>query len=168
MCPVEKSTADARLKGETWPNISTSSPRRLSACAAGARGIKVCEKWRRSFAAFLFDVGPRPSKVHSIDRINSNGNYEPGNVRWATAVEQAQNRRSNNRLTLNGETMCVAAWARRTGISPNCLISRKEMGWTDERTLTTPSKGAPRVAKKQPPVRARGINRSRQGELFGG
>lgn len=59
----------------------------------GDRGITVCERWRRSFPEFLADMGSKPSPVHSLDRINNDGNYEPGNVRWATPVEQRHNRR---------------------------------------------------------------------------
>lgn len=59
----------------------------------GARGISMCKEWRRSFSAFLADMGPRPSPQHSIDRINNDGHYEPGNVRWATRSEQRRNRR---------------------------------------------------------------------------
>ena len=59
----------------------------------GARGITVCPEWRNSFDAFLRDVGPRPSPDLSIDRIDVNGNYEPGNVRWASRLIQSQNRR---------------------------------------------------------------------------
>jgi len=59
----------------------------------GGRGITVCRQWRESYATFLADLGRRPSAEHSLDRINVNGNYEPGNCRWATATEQARNRR---------------------------------------------------------------------------
>lgn len=59
----------------------------------GDRGITVCDQWRASFVNFLADVGPRPSDQHSLDRIDNDKGYEPGNVRWATASEQAQNRR---------------------------------------------------------------------------
>lgn len=69
----------------------------------GGRGISVCERWRESFEAFYADMGPRPSKKHTIDRIDNDGGYEPGNCAWSTYKEQAQNKRPQLRATcING------------------------------------------------------------------
>lgn len=68
----------------------------------GGRGISVCEQWRNSFETFLQDVGLRPTNKHTLDRIDNDGNYQPGNVRWATQKEQSANkryRRSNTGIT---------------------------------------------------------------------
>jgi len=105
----------------------------------GGRGITVCDRWRHSFEDFLADMGPRPSPKHSIDRYpNQNGNYEPGNCRWATSVEQNNNMRSNRNLTYNGETLSVSQWAKRIGINVQTLWERIQSGWSVERALTEP------------------------------
>lgn len=90
----------------------------------GARGIKVCTRWRADFSAFYSDVGPRPSVGHSIDRIDNDGDYEPGNCRWATKKEQANNRRTSAKATLFGKTQTLAQWAKELGIGQSTLSWR--------------------------------------------
>ena len=76
--------------------------------AYGARGIKVCDEWRADFTMFLSHIGPRPSPRHSVDRYPDNdGDYRPGNVRWATAKEQANNRSNSIRVTILGCEMSL-------------------------------------------------------------
>ena len=105
----------------------------------GGRGITVCDRWKTSFMAFLKDIGRRPSPDHSLDRINNDGNYEPGNCRWATNVEQCNNMRRNVRFTFDGVTKTLRQWSRTTGISSGSLEARIKLGWDVERMLTTPT-----------------------------
>lgn len=102
----------------------------------GARGIRVCDRWDRSFAAFYEDMGPRPGPSYSIDRINNDGDYEPSNCRWATQREQMSNRSVNHFLELHGESATIAEWSRRTGLSKSLIRGRLERGWTVEDALT--------------------------------
>lgn len=104
----------------------------------GGRGIRVCERWRDSFANFFTDMGPRPTPKHSLDRIDNSGNYKPENCRWATDVEQAQNMRKNRFLTHDGRTLCASEWARVIGVKPGTLERRLNAGWSVERALTEP------------------------------
>jgi hypothetical protein len=105
----------------------------------GGRGIRVCERWRSSFAAFREDMGEPPQRGMSLDRIDSEGNYEPTNCRWATAKQQQRNRRNNHTFEYNGERLTVTEWAERTGIAMSALLKRRSLGWSVERTLTEPS-----------------------------
>jgi hypothetical protein len=88
----------------------------------GGRGITICSRWSDSFPAFLADVGRRPTKQHSLDRIDNDGNYEPGNVRWATKREQGNNRRGNVRVSMDGITRTVSEWSREPGARPERTI----------------------------------------------
>ena len=103
----------------------------------GGRGITVCERWR-DFANFLADMGERPSRRHSIDRINNSGNYEPSNCRWATPLEQSVNRRNNHIITYNGGSLTLSEWSKRLSIAETTLSKRLYSGWSDERALSTP------------------------------
>lgn len=103
----------------------------------GSRGITVCERWK-VFHNFYEDMGPRPTPKHTIERRNTNGNYEPSNCYWATQKVQQRNRRNNRHLTLNGETRVLAAWAEETGIARTTIFQRLRAGWSIERALTTP------------------------------
>jgi hypothetical protein len=106
----------------------------------GGRGIRVCDRWRGplGWRHFFSDMGPRPSSGHCLDRIDSNGNYEPGNCRWATVVDQQRNRRSNRLLTINGVTKCASAWAEEAGLARQHLISRLNAGWDPTVAVSTP------------------------------
>lgn len=93
----------------------------------GGRGIKVCARWRSSFAAFLKDMGERPAGKE-IDRIDNNGNYEPRNCRWATRKQQNRNTRHNHNVTHNGKTQPVSAWAEELGVSRKVIYGRLRRG----------------------------------------
>lgn len=104
----------------------------------GGRGIRICDRWKE-FDAFLDDMGERPSLLHSIDRIDPDGDYTPENCRWANPKEQGRNRRNNRMLTHNGETLCLSEWAERVGFSVQALRSRLDVcGYTVEEALTLP------------------------------
>jgi hypothetical protein len=89
----------------------------------GGRGIKVCERWN-SYEQFLQDMGRKPSSAHSLDRIDVDGDYGPGNCRWATVKEQASNKRSTVRFIYDGRSWTLAEVARSTGISIHTIYSR--------------------------------------------
>lgn len=115
------------------------NPKNPSFTTYGLVGIKVCDEWRQSFARFFADMGPRPSPRHSLDRWpNPSGNYEPGNVRWATPQEQARNSRTVVMLTLNGTTQCLTDWATDYGMKEGTLRARLKYGWSLPDALQTP------------------------------
>lgn len=113
----------------------------------GARGITVCDRWRfgdgetGGFECFLFDVGDRPSKKHSLDRKDNDGNYEPNNVRWATKIEQHRNTRTNRHVMFRGERLILEDAIRLSGLNHSTVSMRiNKYGWSIEKALSTPSK----------------------------
>lgn len=124
---------------DCWNAIRSrcNNPKNIGFAHYGGRGIRVCDRWQNDFPAFFADMGKKPSKEHSIERIDTNGNYEPGNCRWATKFQQANNYRRTHRLTLNGVTRGATEWARIIGISAYTIIHRIQRGWSHEKALTT-------------------------------
>lgn len=114
-----------------------SYPKHASFRNYGGRGIRVLYS---SFAEFLADVGPRPHSMMTIERKDNGGHYGPGNCRWATRVEQANNSRKNHLLTFRGETKPVGLWARQFSLNATTLIGRIRGGWPVEEALTSPLK----------------------------
>lgn len=105
----------------------------------GAKGIEVCGEWRASFGAFLAHIGRRPSRDHSIDRFpNGDGNYEPGNVRWATKKEQARNRKNNKYIEFQGRQMLLVEVCEITGVPAKLVRDRLYAGWSTAAALTFP------------------------------
>lgn len=136
-CPRGKTT----LEYSSWKAIKARCLRKNSKFYKyyGANGVKICDRWlgENGFANFLQDVGPRPSIYHTLDRYpNNKGNYEPGNVRWATQAEQMRNTTKNIFITFKGKTMILLDWSKETGIHRNTLSQRYHNGWSVEEMLT--------------------------------
>ena len=120
----------------------------------GGRGINLCARWQDS-SSFLADMGPKPSRAHTIDRIDNDGGYWCGrveclecgpagrvpNCRWATPKEQARNRRTSRVLEFRGKRRCVAEWAEVLGVDQGIINSRLSAGWPVERVLTEVPRG---------------------------
>ena len=105
----------------------------------GARGIKVCHRWR-SFDNFLADVGKRPSPTHSLDRIDNSKDYKPSNIRWATRKQQMRNMRNNRIVSLKGKKMTMIEACEMNGINYSTANQRLEYGWGEAAFLTPPNK----------------------------
>ncbi len=103
----------------------------------GGRGITVCDRWKDSFESFYADMGPRPSRKHTVERKLNDGPYSPGNCTWATHTAQNRNRRNNRLLTFQGETKPVSQWAVELGLQPIRIFNRLRRGYSTERALST-------------------------------
>lgn len=107
----------------------------------GGRGIQVCDRWNSSFEDFAADMGPRPSRRHTIERIENDLGYFPGNCYWATPLEQANNRRGNLTFEVGGVTLTVAQLAKRAGLQPTVVYWRLRRGNSIQEALR-PTKSA--------------------------
>jgi hypothetical protein len=138
----KKHGASFTLEYRRWDSMKRRcrDPKTIGYAHYGGRGIKVCERWLNSFEAFLADMGPCPSPKHSVDRIDNEGPYSPENCKWSTATEQQRNKSNNRMHTREGETLTVAEWCERFGISQSTVSSRERGGWSLDRALETPVK----------------------------
>lgn len=104
--------------------------------------VRVYSRWKKSFKCFydyvVVNLGERPSKLHSIDRINGNYGYRPDNIRWASPKQQARNTLRNTYMTFKNLRLLTIEWSEKTGLPYGTLQNRHRQGWSDERALTTP------------------------------
>lgn len=116
----------------------------------GARGITVCAEWNESFESFRnWATANGYSDNLTIDRKDSNGNYEPENCRWATKAEQSNNRRVCRFITINGVAMTASEWGKKSGISGRLIIERLNLGWSGEALLSPPNPNRKKFRKEK-------------------
>src|ERR1700761_2051157 len=130
----------------TWLNMRSrcNDSRSSQYYKYGQRGISVCDRWNKiggGFENFLSDLGPSPSRNHSIERINNDGNYEPGNCRWATDLEQANNKRNTVYVVYHGERMPLMTAIRvsKTKLDRKVILNRIKRGWEIDDAIDRPS-----------------------------
>ena len=112
----------------------------------GGRGITVCSRWKDSFEKFYADMGKRPFKGASLERLDNNKGYSPDNCKWANRDTQNNNKRNNRPITLNGVTKNLGQWASEFGVSHSTIIHRIKAGWDIERAITQPARPMKRAA----------------------
>lgn len=128
----------------------------------GGRGIMVCERWLSSFENFLSDMGTRPRGM-TIDRRDNDGDYEPGNCRWATRSTQQRNTRATVMITAWGVTKSLAEWIDGRPFTRTCVMHRlKNLGWPPEKALTEPSDRRANSQTKMNFARARELRSMRK------
>lgn len=126
---------------QAWADMKTRcyNSKRAQFAFYGGRGISVCDRWKNSFENFLVDMGEKPHG-HSLDRIDTDGNYTKENCRWTTQVEQCNNRRSNKIITHNGETLTYSQWSLRLGQYRSLVNDRIRRGWDEISAISIPPK----------------------------
>lgn len=140
-----------------WGGIKsrTSNPNNKSYKDYGSRHITMCHEWLNDFEAFYQHVGPRPSEDHSIERVDNEKGYQPGNVVWALRATQANNKRNSLRITIDGVTQTLAQWCHQLGRSYKTVHARIQDGWNPVDAIMTPAGGCygrrPKVEEPKPP-----------------
>lgn len=127
---------------DTWSQMKArcENPNHAWYYRYGGRGITVCEEWSKSFVNFYQAMGDKPDGL-SLDRIDNNGNYEPGNCRWSSQKEQIRNREISKYIEFNGVSKPLAQWAEEYGIKRKKLAYRLKQGWDIKDALTKPHSG---------------------------
>lgn len=111
----------------------------------GGRGIQVCDRWHK-FESFFADMGECP-QGRTLERIDNDGHYEPGNCRWATQAEQLRNTRRSRRIPYEGREWCIPDLAEHLNLNQGTLAARIRYGWPSERWSQRPS---PRARQERP------------------
>lgn len=130
-------------------------PRRPDFKNYGARGVTVCDQWRFGFGSltgfevFYRDMGPRPSKAHTLDRVDNAAPYCAQNCRWSTRIQQERNKRTSRVIEVGGETMTVTEAAERHGLPAATVFTRLRLGWSPEEALTKATKPGSRVYRSK-------------------
>jgi len=124
----------------SWLNIKDrcNNPNHSNYPHYGGRGIAIDPDWNKSFQAFYDHVGDAPSPKHTIDRIDNDGNYEPGNVRWATLSEQQMNRTDTEYIKIGGYRMTPRQWCELAGHKHSTYMSRVKREWDKVEAIVTP------------------------------
>lgn len=135
-----------------WKRVT--DKKRHNWAAYGARGITVCKAWE-DFATFFRDMGPKPTKQHTIERKNNDGNYEPANCRWATRAEQYRNMQRSVFVEYEGQRMLLTDVVAKLGVRRGIVYQRLKIGWPLDEALTVPVRlkktKKKRRTKKAPP-----------------
>lgn len=134
-------TADFRPEYNTWRAMVSRCTKPLDVAYEhyGGRGIAICPRWKQSFIAFLKDMGPRPTKQHTLERLDNDGDYEPNNCKWATRAEQSRNRRANHMIVVNGKSLTITDAAAAIGMNRSTLANRLHQGWMADQAIFTPT-----------------------------
>jgi len=134
LCGVEDQAKTQEYKA--WSNMwaRVTNPTHPAFSDYGGRGICIHPTWR-DFNAFLADLGPRPSPLHSLERRENNGHYEPSNVYWATPAQQSANSRATHKVTREGRTQPVKVWCREMGVSVGVVYRLVKKGMSASEAL---------------------------------